>query len=306
MNPCLAGFRQFLEILAEPSAAAQPRQSALHHLPARQYLEAMAVWIAPHHAQYPSPSGPSPLHQLASIGGIGPDQLEPGEPAQQLAQHQLGAVPVLDVGRMYHYCQEQAGRIHYDVAFAPRYLLVGVIAPRPPFSVAFTDWLSMMAALGVASRPSLSRTWLRSASSTRSQVPSARHFRKYHHTVPQGGRSWAPFATVCRLAIRTVCRLPPPLVPLSVAALWPTWEATKPPNAPTGNASNHWDMLSGSYPQVTLLPPACTKLLLGDFTIFLTHPLRLPANFRYFFLTFGLTKLNSGNGIKFGGVAWVR
>ena len=63
MNPCLAGFRQFLEILAEPSAAAQPRQGALHHPPARQYLEAMAVWIAPHHAQYPSPSGPSPLHQ---------------------------------------------------------------------------------------------------------------------------------------------------------------------------------------------------------------------------------------------------
>ena len=190
MNPCLAGFRQFLEILAEPSAAAQPRQGALHHPPARQYLEAMAVWIAPHHAQYPSPSGPSPLHQSASIGGIGPDQLEPGEPGQQLAQHQLGAVPVLDVGRMYHYGQEQAGRIHYDVAFAPRYLLACVVAPRPPFSVVFTDWLSMMAALGVASRPSLSRTWLRSASSTRSHVPSARHFRKYHHTVPQGGRSW--------------------------------------------------------------------------------------------------------------------
>ena len=143
MNPCLAGFRQFLEILAEPSAAAQPRQGALHYPPARQYLEAMAVWIAPHHAQYPSPSSPSPLHQSARIGGIGPDQLELGEAAQQLAQHQLGAVPVLDVGRMYHYGQEQAGRIHYDVAFAPRYLLACaclrlpalacVVAPRPPF-----------------------------------------------------------------------------------------------------------------------------------------------------------------------------
>ena len=53
-----------------------------------------------------------------------------------------------------------------------------------------TDWLSMIAPLGVASRPSLSRTMGRSASNTRSQVPSLRHFRKYHQTVPQGGRSW--------------------------------------------------------------------------------------------------------------------
>ena len=53
-----------------------------------------------------------------------------------------------------------------------------------------SDWLSMIAPLGVASRPSLSRTMGRSASKTRSQVPSLRHFRKYHQTVPQGGRSW--------------------------------------------------------------------------------------------------------------------
>ena len=58
------------------------------------------------------------------------------------------------------------------------------------FSAVFTGWLSMIAPLGVASPPSLSRTLGRSASSTRSQVPSLRHFRKYHQTVPQGGRSW--------------------------------------------------------------------------------------------------------------------
>ena len=64
-----------------------------------------------------------------------------------------------------------------------------IIAARPPFSVVRTDWLSMMAPLGVALRPSLSRTMGRSASSTRSQMPSVRHFRKYQQTVPQGGRS---------------------------------------------------------------------------------------------------------------------
>ena len=246
MNPRLAGFRQFFEILAEPSAVAQPRQGTLQRPPPGHYLEVVAGWIPPHHVQYQSPSGPSPLHQSAGAGGIGPDQLESGEPAQQLGQYQSGSVPVLDIGGVNHYGQEQAGRIHYDVAFAPRYLLAGVVAPRPPFSVVFTDWLSMMAALGLAPRPSFSRTWPRSSSSTRSHVPSARHFRKYHHTVPKGGRSWGTIRHGMPLAIRTVCRLLPPVAPPSGAALWPTLEVTKPPDAPTRNPSNRWDMPSDS------------------------------------------------------------
>jgi hypothetical protein len=38
-----------------------------------------------------------------------------------------------------------------------------------------TDWLSMIAALGVGSRPAVARASDRSASWTCSQVPSARH-----------------------------------------------------------------------------------------------------------------------------------
>ena len=47
----------------------------------------------------------------------------------------------------------------------------------------------MMAALGVGLLPSAFRTLGRRASWTRSHVPSCLHSRKYHHTVPQGGRS---------------------------------------------------------------------------------------------------------------------
>lgn len=54
----------------------------------------------------------------------------------------------------------------------------------------FTVRLPMIAALGIASRPAASRTRARKASATRSQVPSSRHFLKYHQTVPHGGRSW--------------------------------------------------------------------------------------------------------------------
>ena len=84
--------------------------------------------------------------------------------------------------------------------------LACITAARPPFSVVLTGWLSVMAPLGVASRPSLSRTMGRSASSTRSQVPSVRHFLKYHQIVPQGADRRASFARVCRHATRTECR----------------------------------------------------------------------------------------------------
>ena len=150
----------------------------------------MTVRFALHHGEQPATGDPRPRHQPASVTSIRPDQLQPGEPAQQFGQHQLRAVSVLNVGGMNHYCQQQPHGVHHDMPFAARYLLARVVTPGPPFSVVFTDWLSMMAALGVAPRPAPSRTRARRAFSTRSHVPSSRHLRKYHQTVPQGGRSW--------------------------------------------------------------------------------------------------------------------
>ena len=250
MNPSLSRFRQFFIVFAEPTCtSAQPGQGALHHPPAGQHLEAVAVRAAADHAQHPASCGPSPRHQAAGVGRIGPDHLEPGEPAQQFGQHQPGSVPILDVGGVNDHSQEQPRSVHYDVALASGHLFACVIAARPPFSVVLTDWLSMMAALGVPSRPSRSRTIARSASSTRSQVPLARHFRKYYQTVPQGGRSWGinrqgipplnthkmPFTISHRSTVRGS-----PCVSQGAAGA---------PAGPTGGRSNQYDMLFGSYPQ---------------------------------------------------------
>ena len=54
--------------------------------------------------------------------------------------------------------EQQAGRVDRDVTLAALDLFTRVVAPRPPFSVVLTLWLSMMAALGLASRPSRSRS----------------------------------------------------------------------------------------------------------------------------------------------------
>ena len=94
MDPCLPGFGQFLVVFAQPPAAAQPSQGALHHPPSGQHLEAAAVRVPAHRIQRPTSGGPSPRRQPASVGRIGPDDLEPGKPVQQLYQDQLGPIPV--------------------------------------------------------------------------------------------------------------------------------------------------------------------------------------------------------------------
>ena len=55
---------------------------------------------------------------------------------------------------MHHHSQQQAQRIDHDMVLAARHFLARIIAPRPPFSVVLTDWLSMIAALGVGA------TWI--------------------------------------------------------------------------------------------------------------------------------------------------
>ena len=77
------------------------------------------------------------------------------------------------------------------MTLAPVYLFFPASKPvGPPTSVHFTLWLSRMAAVGVACRPSACRTLSRSRSCIRSRSPS-RLQRMYHlKTVDHGGKSW--------------------------------------------------------------------------------------------------------------------
>ena len=189
LNPCLTGLWQSFIIFAQSTTPTQPAKGALHDPSARQHLKAVAVGRTLDNLQKPASEGVCPLDKLSSITPIGPDQLEPRKSPHKLRKHQHGSVTVLDVGSMDDNSQKQSQGINHDMALASRHLLSRVIATRPPFSVVLTDWLSMMAALGVGSCPSASRTLGRSASWMRSQLPSSPHCRKYHVTFPQGGRS---------------------------------------------------------------------------------------------------------------------
>ncbi|MFL5761092.1 MAG: hypothetical protein ACJ789_15335 [Thermomicrobiales bacterium] len=72
--------------------------------------------------------------------------------------------------------QQQALGSEHDVPLAAGQLLAPSVAARLPFSVVFALWLSMIAALGVGSRPACRRTCSRSAAVMCSQVPSAGAF----------------------------------------------------------------------------------------------------------------------------------
>jgi hypothetical protein len=74
---------------------------------------------------------------------------------------------------------DQPDRIDNDVTFPSENLLAGVISAKPPFSVVFTLWLSMIPALGVDSRPASRRTSSRSESCIFCHTPLSWKLRKY-------------------------------------------------------------------------------------------------------------------------------
>ena len=189
MYPRLTRLRQLLVIFAQSSAPTQPTECSFNNPSAWQHFKMMVVFWPLYDLQNPASESPSPIHQLPSIAPISPDQLKPGKSPNKLGQHKLCSITVLDVCGVDHHCHQQTYGVNYDVALTPIDLLACIVATRPPFSVVFTDWLSMIAALGVGSRPSICLTLGRNASSIRSQVPSLRHSLKRHHTVPQGGKS---------------------------------------------------------------------------------------------------------------------
>jgi len=75
-----------------------------------------------------------------------------------LLQQIPGAIGVLNISGVNNDTEQKAGGVDPDMALAALDLLGGIVAARAPFSVVLTLWVSMMTAVGLASRPSISRS----------------------------------------------------------------------------------------------------------------------------------------------------
>jgi len=95
------------------------------------------------------------------IGAVGEQFSEKGKQSEQCRQKREAAVAILNVGGGDDAVQEQALRVDENVPLLALDQLARVEAVRvdagPPFSALFTLWLSMMQAVGLASRSAFSR-----------------------------------------------------------------------------------------------------------------------------------------------------
>ena len=95
------------------------------------------------------------------VASIGEKLLQERIHSEQGGKQQNAAVAILDIGAMDDGMEQQTQRIYENMALLAFDLLARIIAMRidagPPFSALFTLWLSMMAAVGLASRSPCSR-----------------------------------------------------------------------------------------------------------------------------------------------------
>jgi hypothetical protein len=146
-----------LEILAQTAAAADPGEGSFDGPAFGEDDEAVAVGSLDDFQRPRAGFGDDLGHFRSLVAAIGVDAFDERKGSAGLAQHSSGTVAVLYVGGMDDDAQEEAEGIDEDVALAAFDLLARVkargIERRPPFSAPLALWLSMTAAVGLASRP---------------------------------------------------------------------------------------------------------------------------------------------------------
>lgn len=162
IDEVLAGLREEFVVLAEAAIAIEPGERAFDDPAFGQNLESLGRIASLDDLKIAIGEFLGPPLQLSRVGPVGPNLRQPRALEPYLLYHLLRPVAVLHVGRMHDHADDQPQGIDDNMALASFNLLASVVtARRPPFSVVLTDWLSKIAALGVAWRPfsSRSRSW---------------------------------------------------------------------------------------------------------------------------------------------------
>jgi len=171
-DPAFATCRVRLVVFTEPPVATEPGEGAFDDPALCQHDEASLALEFGHYAEPEAELACGPVLELALVASVGPDSLESGIALPvELGKDLFGSITVLYVCGMNRESVDKPEGVDCNMALSATYLLAGIVASGPPFSVVFTDWLSRMAALGEGSWPQASRSSSRSASWTSSKVP---------------------------------------------------------------------------------------------------------------------------------------
>ena len=155
-------------VFGEPSATVEPRNGAFDDPSFRQDDE-LVQFVALDDFDDPIAGfGGGQWGVRSAIACIGEDAQDEREQSSRTpVEDERCAVAILDAGGMNRSAHQQSERIYENVALLALDLLARIVAvridARPPFSALFTLWLSMMAAVGLASRSSRSRHSTKSA-----------------------------------------------------------------------------------------------------------------------------------------------
>ena len=151
-----------LVVAGQAATPADPGQRPLDDPTFGQHHEAVLLAAADDLQLPRSGAGYRRCHFRPLIAGVADEALDEGEALPGFAQQRFGAVAILDAGGVDSDRQQKAERVGQDVALAAENLLARVIAGRiqrsPPLTAPLAVWLSMMAVVGLASRPACSRT----------------------------------------------------------------------------------------------------------------------------------------------------
>ena len=150
-------------VLGEPATAVKPTDCALDNPALWQNDKALGSIRATHDLGYQTRHGEREtiLKHRPRVGRVGKQFLEKREPSEQSGQNHQPSIAILHIGRCHQRVQQQSHRIDEHMALFAFDQLAGIepiwIDADAPFSALFTLWLSMMQAVGLASRSASSR-----------------------------------------------------------------------------------------------------------------------------------------------------
>lgn len=152
-----------LVVRHEPAIATEPGEGSLDHPSPPDDFEACLLVGAFDDLQRDGAGGEIGFKLGAGVAAIGKDLGDEREQPAGFGDQVGRAITILHAGRDHLDAEQQSYRVDERVALDAFCLFACVVAHRisagPPFSVAFTACVSMMAAVGEGSRPSASRHW---------------------------------------------------------------------------------------------------------------------------------------------------